>query len=142
MDVDYENGGLLYEVTLIKGSREYNLKYRASDGKLMEYEWETEGAQRMTGMPHTGGISDTVGNTAIEIADLKEELKELEKEIQQKEVAIRDYIKTIRNIKTRTAFRLRYIEGQQWKEVAFYMGKAYTPDRVKAMCYRELLEDA
>ncbi len=43
VDVDYENGGLLYEVTLIKGSREYNLKYRASDGKLMEYEWETEG---------------------------------------------------------------------------------------------------
>lgn len=43
VDVDYENGGLLYEVTLYKGNREYNLKYRASDGKLMEYEWDTEG---------------------------------------------------------------------------------------------------
>lgn len=43
VDVDYKNGGLLYEVTLVKGNREYNLKYRESDGKLMEYEWETEG---------------------------------------------------------------------------------------------------
>lgn len=43
VDTDYENGGLVYEVSLSKGKREYNLKYRASNGKLLEYEWETEG---------------------------------------------------------------------------------------------------
>lgn len=43
VDVDYENGGLLYEVSLFKGSREYGLSYRASDGKLVQYEWETAG---------------------------------------------------------------------------------------------------
>lgn len=43
VDTDYENGGLVYDVSLLKGKREYTLKYRASDGKLMEYEWDTEG---------------------------------------------------------------------------------------------------
>lgn len=40
VDTDYENGALVYEVELHKGNREYNLSYRASDGKLMEYKWE------------------------------------------------------------------------------------------------------
>lgn len=132
-------------MTLKELNHFYDLKVELSEGnellnRLMMR--AQPGAQHMTGMPHGGSISDTVGDTAIEIADLKAELKELEKEIQQEETAVRNYIKTIRDIKTRTAFRLRYIGGQQWKEVAFYMGKSYTPDRVKAMCYRELLEDA
>lgn len=40
VDTDYENGNLVYEVELHKGSREYSLEFRASDGKLMEYKWE------------------------------------------------------------------------------------------------------
>lgn len=40
VDTDYENGGLIYEVSLSKGSREYGLNYRASDGRLVQYEWE------------------------------------------------------------------------------------------------------
>ncbi|MCH5251767.1 MAG: PepSY domain-containing protein [Lachnospiraceae bacterium] len=43
VDTDYENGTLVYDVDMIKGKREYNLKYRASDGKLIEYEWDTNG---------------------------------------------------------------------------------------------------
>lgn len=43
VDIDYENGGLVYEVSLFKGSREYGLSYRASDGKLVQYEWESAG---------------------------------------------------------------------------------------------------
>ncbi len=40
VDTDYENGGLVYDVELHKGKREYSLEFRASDGKLMEYNWE------------------------------------------------------------------------------------------------------
>lgn len=43
VDVDYENGGLVYEVSLHKGSRKYELIYRASDSKLVQYEWEIAG---------------------------------------------------------------------------------------------------
>ena len=41
---DYDKGTLVYEIELFKGSREYNLKYRASDGKLLEYQWELKSA--------------------------------------------------------------------------------------------------
>lgn len=40
VDKGYENGSMVYEVELHKGKREYNLEFRASDGKLMEYKWE------------------------------------------------------------------------------------------------------
>lgn len=40
VDTDMENGTLVYEVELHKGSKEYNLHYRASDGKLVKYEWD------------------------------------------------------------------------------------------------------
>ena len=39
-DRDYENGVLIYEIKLVKGNKAYDLTYRASDAKLIEYEWE------------------------------------------------------------------------------------------------------
>lgn len=39
-DRDYENGVLVYEIELVKGNKTYDLTYRASDAKLIEYEWE------------------------------------------------------------------------------------------------------
>ncbi len=40
VDTDMDNGVLVYEVELYKGDKEYKLEYRASDGKLVKYEWE------------------------------------------------------------------------------------------------------
>lgn len=40
VEADTENGTAVYEVSLHKGTKEYSLKYRQSDGKLMEYEWD------------------------------------------------------------------------------------------------------
>lgn len=40
VDTDTDNGVLVYEVELYKNGREYNLEFRASDGKLIKYEWE------------------------------------------------------------------------------------------------------
>ena len=37
LDTDMENGALVYDVELLKKNKEYKLKYRASDGKLLEY---------------------------------------------------------------------------------------------------------
>ena len=41
-EIDHEGGKLVYEVELLKGTREYRLKYRASDGRLIAYEWEEQ----------------------------------------------------------------------------------------------------
>lgn len=43
VDTDYENNGLVYEVNLYKGKREYQLTYQASNSKLIKYEWELFG---------------------------------------------------------------------------------------------------
>lgn len=46
VDTDRDNGTLVYEVELRKGGKEYNLEYRASDGKLIKYEWEIKNPSR------------------------------------------------------------------------------------------------
>ena len=40
VELDTDKGTTVYEVSMIKKNKEYNLKFRASDGKLLEYEWE------------------------------------------------------------------------------------------------------
>ncbi|MCI9418425.1 MAG: hypothetical protein HFG32_00175 [Eubacterium sp.] len=37
---DYEDGVRVYEVELLKAGKEHNFEYRASDGKLLQYDWE------------------------------------------------------------------------------------------------------
>lgn len=39
-DMDYEDGQSVYEVTLTKGTKEYDIVYRAKDGKKIKYSWE------------------------------------------------------------------------------------------------------
>ena len=45
-DLDTENGEQVYEIELVKGSKKYDITYRASDGKMTEYGWE-----KTTGSP-------------------------------------------------------------------------------------------
>lgn len=39
---EIKDGEKVYEVTLLKGTREYEIVYRAKDGKKIEYGWEDE----------------------------------------------------------------------------------------------------
>ena len=78
--------------------------------------------QHLNGMPHAPGVRDVVGDLAAEIADLKTEISELEAEIARSETSILAYIGTIKDARTRTIFRLRFIRGMAWKEVAATIG--------------------
>lgn len=40
VEMDMDNGKAVVEVSLIKKNKKYSLKYRHSDNKLIEYEWE------------------------------------------------------------------------------------------------------
>lgn len=46
VDKDYEKGILIYEIHLVKGTKEYEITYRASDGKTLSYGWEEEAVNR------------------------------------------------------------------------------------------------
>ena len=66
------------------------------------------GAQAITGMPHSPGVQDRVGNLAIE------------------------------NTYIRMIFRFRFLHGLTWKEVASVIGGQNSASSVKNTCYRYL----
>ena len=94
------------------------------------------GAQVLTGMPHAGGVSDKVGDLAVEIADMEACIKSLQGEIAREESAISSFISAIENNQTRMIFRLRFMHCMTWGEVAAVVGGHNTERSVKNRCYR------
>lgn len=93
---------------------------------------------QLTGMPHGTGVSDRVGYYATEIADLNGQVEYIKSQIAESEERISKWVMTIEDGTTRVAFRLHYLRGLQWKEVAPVVGKYCTESSVKNMCYRYL----
>lgn len=91
--------------------------------------------QYLDGMPHAPGVRDVVGDLAAEIADVKTEINQLKAEIARSEGEIVDYITSIKDAQTRMIFRLRFIRGMAWKEVAATVGWI-TESGVKSICNR------
>ena len=96
------------------------------------------GAQLLTGMPHTPGVSDKVGDLAVEIADLKDQIAWLQGEIERRRGQVTEFIGAIENDQTRMIFRLRFLRCLTWGEVADVIGGRNTEDGVKKACYRYL----
>ena len=93
-------------------------------------------AQRLDGMPHAHGAADPVGYLAVEIADMRETISRREADVARSEAAVATYIQTIEDSQTRMIFRLRFIHGMAWKEVAAAVGGRNTESGVKNTCYR------
>ena len=96
------------------------------------------GAQSLTGMPHAVGVTDKVGDLAVEIADLKNRIRALQAELDREETKLNRFISTIENDQTRTIFRLRFLRRLTWGEVAAVIGGRNTEKGVKNICYRYL----
>lgn len=126
-------------MTLQELSRAFKLKeLLARDEEIIESlrAAACPGAQVLTGMPHTPGVKDKVGDLAIEIADMQERIRYLRAEIAEEEARITEYIDTIRDGHIRTIFRLRFIRCLTWNKVARVVGGGNTEDSVKKVCYR------
>jgi hypothetical protein len=96
------------------------------------------GAAALTGMPHTPGIKDKVGALAAEIVDMDARVGFLEEEVKASEGQIMPFIQGIDDDQTRLIFRLRFLRGLAWKEVAAVIGGRNSEDSVKMVCYRYL----
>lgn len=66
VEQDTDDGVAVYEVSLDKGNKEYNLKYRHSDGKLLEYEWK-----KLPGVEHADQTEANVSKAKIKKKALK-----------------------------------------------------------------------
>lgn len=92
--------------------------------------------QLIDGMPHAHGAADPVGYLAVEIADMKETVTQREVAVARSEVIVAKYIQTIEDNQTRMIFRLRFIHGMAWKDVAAAVGGRNTENGVNSACYR------
>ena len=73
-------------------------------------------------MPHAPGVSDKVGDLAVEIADLEGRIQILMNELSLEESKINLFISAIENDQTRMIFRLRFLRCLTWGEVAAIIG--------------------
>ncbi len=96
------------------------------------------GAQVLTGMPHSPGVRDKVGDFVAEIADLQSDIDHLNEQIAAKRREVQTFITTIENVQIRMVFRLRFLRGLTWEKVAIVLGGRNTEDGVKKICYRYL----
>ena len=85
------------------------------------------GAQVLTGMPHAPGVVAKTEIFAVEIADYREHIEELEEEIDEQQKSIESWLKTVPPT-IRLIIRLRFIHALQWKEVAYMLGGSFTED--------------
>lgn len=96
------------------------------------------GASVITGMPHSSDVKDKVGDLASEIADMDRSIAMLEEEVKASEEMIAPFILAIDDNQTRLIFRLRFLRGMAWKEVAAVIGGRNSEDSVRMVCYRYL----
>lgn len=92
----------------------------------------------LTGMPHASGVKDKVGDLAVEIADMEDEIDRLKREVANREEVILTFIRSVGDPQLRLIFRLRFIRGLTWGEVAAIIGGRNSEDAVKSSVYRFL----
>lgn len=98
----------------------------------------TPASPQLTGMPHTPGVRDKVGDLAVELADMDERIRWLEELAAQEKPKVEAYCKSIVYARMYLVFRLRFIRCYSWAEVAGVLGKGYTEDGVSRMAYNYL----
>lgn len=96
----------------------------------------TPGAAKLTGMPRAPGVADKVGDLAVEIADISSRIDFLTAELEQSRPPIEAFIAGIEDDQTRLIFRLRFLRGLTWGEVAGVLGRYTTEKGVSDLCYK------
>jgi len=98
------------------------------NAKLAERQqlWDmaTKITPELSGMPHGGGVSDRVGNTAVRLADLAKETDDLvDRYVDHRDLVI----KTLEKLPPMEygALHRHFIQYMTWEEVAADMGKSY-----------------
>lgn len=99
------------------------------------------GSPQITGMPIGRGISDKVGDTASEIAEIKTIINGKLAEIQLQRKKIIEYINSIDDSIARQIVFLYCVSNFNFYQIAKELGEGYTYDSVRQIYYRRLKKD-
>lgn len=111
--------------------RRLNKEIERDKQRLAELEAAaTSCTQKITGMPHVSGVTDSVGKYAAEIADLKSIIELNIQRCWYELNRLHRFIDTIEDSYLRQIFSLRYISGLTWNQVAASIG-GNTEDSVR-----------
>lgn len=128
-------------MTLQELSQLYYLKQEIERDieKIRELELMAQpGAQKLSGMPRSPGVSDTVGKYAVKIADLKSAIENKHSRCLRERERLERYILEIDDSMLRLIFEYRFIDCLGWNAVALRIGGGNTAQSVKKACYRYL----
>lgn len=96
------------------------------------------GAQRLTGMPGGSDVSDIVGDSAAEIADLQSIIDAKLRQCLCERKRLEQYISGIDDSLLRQIFTYRFVNGLTWNQVAACIGGDNTADGVRKAVKRYL----
>lgn len=102
---------------------------------------ESPGSPRFDGMPHSKSTVSKVERYAEEIADLEAIIAAKQQQCIHERNRLERYINDIDDSRLRMIFKLRFVNGLQWPQVAAHIGGNNTAKSVSKACYRYLDED-
>ena len=98
------------------------------------------GSPRFDGMPHSKSNVSKVERYAEEIADLEAIIAAKQQQCIHERNRLERYINDIADSRLRMIFKLRFVTGLQWPQVAAHIGGNNTAKSVSKACYRYLDE--
>lgn len=96
------------------------------------------GAQKITGMPSSGGCGDKIGDCASAAEDLKMLLQRRKADCERERLRLETYIAGVQDSQMRMILRLRYVNDLTWVAIAIEIGGNNTADGVRMMHNRFL----
>lgn len=99
------------------------------------------GSPRFDGTPHSKSTVSKVERYAEEIADLEAIIAAKQEQCIHERNRLERYINNIDDSRLRMIFKLRFVNGLQWPQVAAHIGGNNTVKSVSKACYRYLDEE-
>lgn len=101
---------------------------------------ESPGSPRFDGMPRVKSNVSKVERYAEDIADLEAIIAAKQQQCIHERNRLERYINDIDDSRLRMIFKLRFVNGFQWPQVAAHIGGNNTAKSVSKACYRYLDE--
>lgn len=113
-------------------------QYQAAVDRIESMTAVMLGAQKLDGMPHGTSVGDKTAALAIAIAEQKKDLESLKRAAEASMSQVKAYCESIQDRLVKVIFRLRYVGGMTWAEVAISIGGGNNRDTVRQTVYRYL----